>query len=448
MTLARRSLLHSGASLALASLSTRPAQGSARTPYGGRIALHVPWSLGRLDPHVIDDAAIACFGSALFESLYARDETGTLRPSLAESYPEDDGAALRVALRTGLRFASGRTLDARAATASIERARSHDAGAWLVDIPPAKVDGNALVFPMRDARLLLRALGSPLVAMVPSGFAPERPDGTGPFRVEPAVDGLRLARNALAASGPSFLDAIEIRRAPDLTTSLRAFESGADDIGWLGSFLHEPRTGARSFDAGGVGWAILRTGRDAGPLDVPGMAQALADGVPFPALAPLMVGPSWDSSPAQWTGPPSEVLVRDDAPWLVEIARALAISASTPSHELMLIPRPFGEVGRRRLGRSFALMLDIACPLGPGDIGALLGLATADDPASAVALARHPPRGNLAPRTVTRTMRVGVLGELRLQGGRAPDIVLPPSPWGRGVDWGNAFRMRAGARPW
>jgi hypothetical protein len=40
-------------------------------------------------------------------------------------------------------------------------------------------------------------------------------------------------------------------------------------------------------------------------------------------------------------------------------------------------------------------------------------------------------------------MRIGVVGELRLQGGRAPDIVLPPSPWGRGIDWGNAFRTHS-----
>ena len=447
MALPRRGLLHAGASLAIAALSPSPARGSDRTPYGGRISLHVPWSLGRFDPHLIDDAATACFGSALFESLYARDETGTLRPSLAESYPESDGTGLRVTLRRGVRFASGRALNAQSAAASIERARAHDAGAWLVDVPRAKIDGDALVFPMRDVHQLLRGLGSPLVAIVPSGFVPERPDGTGPFRVEPATDGVRLARNALAASGPSFLDAIEIRHAPDLTTSLRAFESGADDIGWLGSFLHEPRTGARTFDAGGVAWAILRMGREAGPLDVPGMAQTLADGVPYTALAPLMVGPAWGFRPAQWAGPPAELLVRDDAPWLIEVARALAVSASTPSHEVVPNPRPLGEIARRRLARTFALMLDVACPVGPGDVGTLLGLATADDAASAIDLARHPPRGNLAARTLTRTMRIGLVGEIRLQGGRAPDIVLPPSPWGRGVDWGNAFRMRAGTRP-
>ena len=75
-------------------------------------------------------------------------------------------------------------------------------------------------------------------------------------------------------------------------------------------------------------------------------------------------------------------------------------------------------------------------------LGAFLGLATADDPATALAAARHPPRGELVPRRVTRLMRLGVVGEIRLQGGRAADVVLPPSPWGRGIDWGGAFRAR------
>lgn len=87
-------------------------------------------------------------------------------------------------------------------------------------------------------------------------------------------------------------------------------------------------------------------------------------------------------------------------------------------------------------------MLDVARPVGPGGAGALLGLATADDAGTAAALARHPPRGDVPPRSATRTMRLGVVAEIRLQGGRAGDVVLPPSPWGRGVDWGNAFRAR------
>ena len=97
---------------------------------------------------------------------------------------------------------------------------------------------------------------------------------------------------------------------------------------------------------------------------------------------------------------------------------------------------------QRRASRAYALLLDVARPAGPGGLGAVVGLATADDPATAASLVRHPPRGDLSPRTATRTMRLGVVGEVRLQGGRAGDVMLPASRWGRGVDWGGAFRGR------
>jgi peptide/nickel transport system substrate-binding protein len=253
---------------------------------------------------------------------------------------------------------------------------------------------------------------------------------------------LLLLRNTLAANGPSFLDSIEARYAPDLVTPLRAFESGADDMGWLGSFLHEPRPGAESFDAGAVSWAILRTGREAGALDTPGTAQALADGVSHASLASLVIGPPWEQGPARWTGPPCDLLVREDAPWLVEVARALSAALSSSSHEIATRLLPPADAAQRRAARSFALMLDVARPAGPGSLGALIGLATADDAGSAKALARHPPLADMTPRTMTRTMRVGVVGDVRLQGGRAPDVVLPPSRWGRGIDWGGAWRKR------
>lgn len=395
-----------------------------------------------MDPHRLDDPGAAFFGDAVFDTLYARDETGAFVPSLAEGDPEPDGATLRVTLRDGVRFASGAALTATVAASSIARARSHDASAWLVDVPAPRVDKKTLVFPMRDARHLVRALASPLVSIVPARFVPDRPDGTGPLRAEMQPGALILARNTLAASGPSFLDAIEVRHATDLVTSLRAFESGTDDLGWLGAFLHEPRQGARSFDAGMLAWAVIRTGRDAGALDTPGAAQALADGVPHAALASLVVGPPWEQSPATWTGPPADVVVRDDAPWLVEVGRALTVALSSPGHELRCVPLPATEIVQRRTARAFALMLDLVRPAGPGALGALLGLATADDPATAAALARHPPRAELPPRSVTRTMHLGVIAEARLQGGRAADVVLPPSPWGRGIDWGSASRSR------
>jgi peptide/nickel transport system substrate-binding protein len=441
----RRELLVLGAGAgvtALASLVPRAAQARGRTPYGGRLVLHAPWPLGALDPHRIDDAGAALFGDALFESLYGRDEAGAFVPSLADGDPEADAATLRVKVREGVRFASGSALDVHAAAASIARARLRDAGAWLAEIPAPRVDKGALVFAMRDARKLVRALASPLVAIVPPRFTPDHPDGTGPLRADMRPGAVLLGRNPLAASGPAFLDAIEVHHAPDLVTSLRAFESGADDVGWLGSFLHEPRQGARGFDAGPVAWAVLRTGREAGALDAPGVAQSLADGVPHATLASLVVGPPWDQAPATWTGAAADLFVRDDAPWLVELARALAVALSSPGHELRCAPIAAADLAQRRTARSFALMLDVARPAGPGALGGLIGLATADDPGAAAALVRHPPRGDIPPRTATRTMRLGVVAEIRLQGGRAADVTLPASPWGRGVDWGGAYRAR------
>jgi peptide/nickel transport system substrate-binding protein len=164
--------------------------------------------------------------------------------------------------------------------------------------------------------------------------------------------------------------------------------------------------------------------------------------VPHTALAPFVVGPTWEQGTAVWPGPPSDLLVREDAPWLVEVARALAIAMSTPSHEITGRPISAMELAQRRSARAFALMLDVARPAGPGALGAILGLATADDVVTASALARHPPRGDQAPRRATRAMRVGVVGEVRLEGGRTPDLVLPPSPSGRGIEWGAAFRAR------
>ena len=441
----RRTLLRGALGGATSALVTRAVRGASRTPYGGRISLHVPWPLGRIDPHAGDDTMAACFGSALFDTLYDRDERGSAQPSLADGFPERDGTALRVRIRQGVRFASGRALEPRGVAACIERARSRGAAAWLVGIPPPHADADSLLFSMRDAAALVRALSSPMVAIVPPQFAPDRPDGTGPFRAQEGPEGLQLVRNELAASGPSYLDRIDVLRAADLVTSLRAFESGADDVGWLGSFLHEPRSGAASFDTGAIAWAILRTGREAGALDVPGMAQALADGVRYETVAPLVVGPRWDATSAQWTGTPCELLVRDDAPWLIELARTVAAAASSPSHEVTTRLVPQAEVAQRRGTRSYTLMMDVACPAGPDNLGLVIGLAAANDPATATSLALHPPRALPSARVATRVMRIGVVGEVRLQGGRAPDVVLPPSPWGRGLAWGDAYRRPVGS---
>jgi len=436
-----------GRRAALAALASAPlALARGRSPIGGRVALRVPWPLASIDPHRVDDVAAAIFGDALFDSLFAfegaQERERRVVPALAESLPEASGDGSHVKLRAGLATAAGRPLVARDVIASIARARSRDAGAWLVDVPvPRRVDDLTLHFAGIDPAKLAPILASPLCAIAAASFAPERPDATGAFGASRDGAALVLSRNARAAQGPAFLDAIVARPAADLAESLRAFEAGTDDVGWLGLGLHDPRAGARAFDAGLVAFALLRTGRDAGTWDVPGIAQRLANGVSPAQLASLAPGPAWNVEPDQgWGGAPCDLVVRDDAPYLVELARALAAALTRPGHEVTARPIPNASFRDRRASRGYALAVDAARPFAPSMIGNLASLATSDNPDLARDAVRHPPRfGDLPPRTLARTMRVGVVAEIHAQGGRVPDLALPESASG-GVDWSIATR--------
>jgi len=444
-SLTRRRALVSAAALAFA---PRLAHASDRAPAGGTLSLHLPWPTGSIDPHRIDDATSAILGSALFESLYAlapgAGESSVPVPSLAESDPEPTRTGLRVALRTGLRTGRDRPIEARDAVASIARARSLGGRGWLADVPVPRMDGKgALSFATHDAEKLLRALSSPLVAIVPASFSPERPDGTGPFRADRRGDSLVLTRNPRAAGGPAFLDEVDVHTSPDLAAPLRAFEAGEDTLGWLGSGLHEPRPGAKPFDFGAVAWAILRTGREAGTWDAPGIAQRIADGIPYSRVAYLALGPPWGAQSEQgWGGGTCDLLVADDALWLVELAKAVAATIGRPGHEVTARAVPPAEIAQRKAARAYALLLDVARPLAPTPRGMFVGLATADDPATVADIATHAPRfdGTTA-RTLTRTMRIGVVGEVRVQGARMPDVTLATSPAG-GLGLGDATRAR------
>ncbi|HVH40891.1 MAG TPA: hypothetical protein VM925_01065 [Labilithrix sp.] len=415
-----------------------------RTPVGGRITLRVPWPVGAIDPHRIDDPVAAIFGEALFDTLYAQTPDGQLVPALAEAEPEPDGANLRVKLRAGLRTARDRPLGTKEAVASLARARAAGARGWLADIPTPRDDGRALVFATKDAGRLMRALSSPLLAMVPIGFNPDAPDGTGPFRFDIRDGALLLTRNRLAARGPAFLDEVVVRAAPNISASLLSFEAGTDDIGWFERGLHEPRAGSKSFDFGATAWAVLFTGRDATAWDGPGIAQRIADGIPYARVSNLHLGAAWAPDPEQgWGGPPVTLIVREDAVWLVAVANAIAATITRPGHEVTVKPVTASELASRRASRMFGLALDVVRNVAPGSLGAMVALATADNATRAQEIIQHPPKlGDVAARTMTRTFRCGVVGEIRVVGGRVPDLVLAPSGIGFGFDLGSSFRWK------
>lgn len=417
-----------------------------RTPLGGRFSLHLPWPTRSIDPHDLGDPTAAFFASAVADALYDFDVSGQPIPALAAALPSREAAGTLVRLRPGLETARKILLDARDVIASIERARARGASVLLGDVPKPSAhptDPLAVVFGKTDPSRLARVLASPLVSILPRGFDPLSPDGTGPFKADCGERELVLSRNPRAARGHAFLDGIDVRRADDLATSLRRFEAERDDIGWLGLGLHGERKGASRFDLGPLAWIVLWVnGRAAGPSGLPGVLQQLLDAIPPERISHLGLGglSSVNGVPLPaWSGPSLELFVDESSAHLVEVARTIAPILSRPGHELSVVTAARSEILRKKAKGQIAMAVEVVRPVLPGPLGALLSLSTADDPERAKEMGKSPPKlpPQASVRTLTRSLHVGVVGELRVSGGKMPDLVLAQGA--SGWDLGASF---------
>jgi peptide/nickel transport system substrate-binding protein len=443
--LSRRRWLGASAGALLGLSSRGAAHALGRTPSSGKIAMALPWPIQAFDPHDPFDAGAALFGSCLFDPLFALDASGEPYPTLAADLPTLLGAKTVLRLREGLVTAQGKRLDARDVAFSIERARRGAALAWWGDLPvPTLVpkDPLALAFAGTDGAKLARTLSSAYFALVPRGFDPKTPDGTGPLAAETSASRLVLRRNANAARGASFLAEIAVDQAPDLLSSPRSFEGNLTDIGWQSSGLHAPRPGAAPFDFGSVAWIVLQTGSEAGAWGAPGMAQRLLDGLEPGRLQRFGLGALPPAvGTAEWGGRPCELLISEGSAYLEELAGTLSSLLSRPSHEVSVKTLPSAELARRRAKRDFSLALGVVRPLAASGLSNLVSLAAATDPQVGLELMRRPPRlANFSPRLLTRTLKIGVLGELRVTGAHAPEVHLARSPTADGWDLGATFR--------
>jgi peptide/nickel transport system substrate-binding protein len=406
------------------SLASGVGRALGRTPVGGVLRLSLPFGIGELDPHALGDPLAALFAPAIADPLYALDAAGKPYPALATALPEasPDGTKARIVLRSGLATAAGKRIDAVDVAMSLDRSKKAGGAAVLGEFGKAvavKDDPLAVFVQATDATRLAVALASPLTAIVPRGFSPLAPDGTGAFRATLRRGELVLTRNANAARGPAFLERIEVRAARDLADALRAFESNLADVGWLGSGLHRPRAGAVPFTGPELGWVVLRTGRDAGAWGAPGIAEKLLDRVPTERLRPLGIAPPARSpaSGAAWGGGAAELVVSDDAPQLGEVAEALAPLLSQPAHPVRTKRIPRADIAQRRADGRYVLMLDFVRNVGPAGRATQLALLAATDPGLA---ARPPQRSSYDPVEIARGLPLGVVGVLRLSGARLP----------------------------
>jgi peptide/nickel transport system substrate-binding protein len=283
----------------------------------------------------------------------------------------------------------------------------------------ARSDDLILEFPTADADGIARALASPLTAILPRSFSPRAPDGTGAFRAVPQAGGqLSLKRNAHAARGAALLDAIQLSPSAGLADALRAFESDAADVGWLGAGLHRRRKDAVRFRGPGLGWVVLRTGTHAGRWGAPGIAQQLANALTGASLEPLGLKAAGRAKRpgSRWQGASTTLSVRGDCPYLVEVANVVATGLSASAHAISVGATTATRIATQKGSGDFSLMIDVVRAVGPEARHTLLALLTADDPR----LATHAPRVTTHhPSEMTRGLRLGIIGELRPFGAHA-----------------------------
>ena len=393
-----------------------------RTPLSGTLRLRLPWYFGGLDPHALDDPLSALFAPAIADPLFALDAAGKPYPTLASALPERTAQGARIRLRPELVSARGKALSAPDVIFSLKRAASMGGAAVLGAFKAPSADGkdlHSLLFPGAEPEALAHALSSPLTAIVTRGFSPLAPDGSGSFKASLGVGSLILTRNEKAARSPAFLERIELTRANDLADALRAFEAGQADVGWLGNGLYRPKARALPLEGPVFGWIVLRTGLDAKTWGAPGVALALTATLPAAALMRfgIRVLPNAGNG-VRWGGGPSSLLVSDDSPYLIELGRALEAMLSTPGSEVRSTAVTRSTWLEARRSRRFSLMLDFVRAPNADPAQSALSLMAAADPS----LTQRPPKTLPSVQEVTRTLTLGVVGEVFVSGSRNPEF--------------------------
>lgn len=393
-----------------------------RTPSTGTLRLRLPLYFGGVDPHSLDDPLSALIAPAIADPLFALDASGKPYPTLASALPERSAGGARITLRTELLSARGKALSAADAVFALKRAQGLGGAAVLSAFRPPSVDPKdrlALFVPEANPEALARALASPLTALVPRGFSALAPDGTGAFKANFASGTLSLTRNENAARGAAFLERIELGRAADLADALRAFETGQADVGWLGNGLYRPKAGALPLDGPSFGWFVLRTGLEAKTWGAPGIAGQLTANLPGAALARFGVRPvPGAGSGARWGGGPASLLVSEDAPHAVELARAMEPLLSSNGNEIRATPVARATWLEARRSRRFALLLDFVRAANGDVTQSAQALLAAVDPE----LARRPPKNLSSVLDATRTLSLGVVGEARITGAHGAEF--------------------------
>lgn len=227
---------------ALSAITLALLTGAASQVFAVDIAVAIGAEPTTLDPHAQDDGAERTINDNVYETLYARDASGTLVPWLAEALPTQiDPLTWEIKIRDGITFHNGEPLDAKSVAFSLKRIV--DPALKSGQISYVSTIADAVAVDDRTVRVTTQQPDPTLTArlywlkIVPEAYAadPEfaaHPVGTGPYRFVRWDRG----QEAVLEVNPDYwgekpnVDNVAFRFIPDASTRLAGLISGELDL--------------------------------------------------------------------------------------------------------------------------------------------------------------------------------------------------------------------------
>jgi len=188
-----------------------------------------------LDPHNYFPRTAFCGVHQLFEGLARRDAKFVPRMFLAEEVTAEKADVWTIRVRQGVEFHNGKTVSADDVMFTLRRIITllgADARGYAsVDLKRMKKldDRTVRLHLKRPDVTILAKLANNLDYVVPVGFDPKKPVGTGPFKLVSMTPGEKMtfARNPnYWQSGKPYLDGLEILTLTDATARVNALLGG------------------------------------------------------------------------------------------------------------------------------------------------------------------------------------------------------------------------------
>ncbi|TWG94240.1 peptide/nickel transport system substrate-binding protein [Mesorhizobium sp. J18] len=341
----------------------------------GTLKVALSSNLNTLDPAKtkIGDEYVVNF--LVYSGLTTIDADGKLVPDLAESWTvSDDLKSWTFKLREGVKFHSGKDLEASDVKATIERIQNKETGSvaranFSIVTAITEVDKHTIKFDLSIPYAGFAELfADRQLRIVPADKLDKiatEPDGTGPFVFEsfrPGQDVKLLKNENYYKDGQPKLDAIELRIMPEVAARVSAVSTGEVDLVWdmppegLQQIENNPDVTIDSVATSSWDGLILNNAH--APFDNPNVRQAISAGIDREAMVEFAVFGA--GTPTLTMIPPGHPYHNDDIPLPkpdVDKAKQLLAEAGFPDGFEATLYVPSGRPPKERLGLAAREML-------------------------------------------------------------------------------------------